>query len=254
MSEESELVATERRGHIFVITMQREAKRNAMNRELADALDAALNELDDDPSLWVGILQSSSVIFCAGSDLTANGDYKTERGGEYGIIRRRRKKPLVAAVEGQALGGGFEIVLSCDLVVASSRASFSLPEVSIGVLPTSAGLFRAPAALPLNVARELILTGEPLSADRAWSLGLVNVITEPNTALEGALQLAERICSNAPVSVAASLKAVNDLAAANDDAGWDRTAEALKTLSTSADAREGIAAFLEKRSPQWKGH
>jgi len=253
MSAPDELVARRREGRVLLITMQREAKRNAVDRAMADALDDALNELDDDPELWAGILASSGPVFCAGSDLTANGDYSTPRGGEYGIIRRRRTTPLIAAVEGPALGGGLEIVLACDLVVASSTATFGLPEVSIGVLPTSAGLFRAPNALPLNIARQLILTGEPIDADRAWSLGLVSTVTEPGGALDGALALGRRICANAPISVQASLRAINEIAAEGDELGWTRTLEAIDTLSTSADAREGIAAFLEKRPPRWTG-
>ena len=124
-------VETRREGNVLVIRMTREAKRNAVDRKMADALDAALNELDDDDSLWAGILTGGESIFCAGSDLRSNGDYVTDRGGEYGIIRRVRKKPLIAAVEGRALGGGLEIVLSCDLVVAATGSLFGLPEVSI---------------------------------------------------------------------------------------------------------------------------
>ena len=135
--------------------------------------------------LWAGVLTGTTDVFSAGSDLTAGGDYLTARGGEYGIIRRRRRKPLIAAVEGPALGGGLEIVLACDLVVAASTARFGLPEVSIGVVPTCAGLFRAPRALPLNVARQLILTGRPIDARRAYEVGFVNVLTEPGGALAG---------------------------------------------------------------------
>ena len=135
-----------------------------IDRAMADQLDEALNELDDDLELWAGVLTGTREMFSAGSDLTSGGDYVTERGGEYGIIRRQRRKPLIAAVEGFALGGGLEIVLSCDMVVASTEARFGLPEVSIGVIPTCAGLFRGPRALPRNVARQLILTGRPLDA------------------------------------------------------------------------------------------
>jgi enoyl-CoA hydratase/carnithine racemase len=251
--EPDELVATRREDHVAVIAMQRAAKRNAVDRALADALDTALNELDDDDALWVGVLTGTGEVFSAGSDLTAGGDYVTERGGEYGIIRRRRRKPLIAAVEGPALGGGLEIVLSCDLVVASRTARFGLPEVAIGVVPTCAGLFRAPRALPLNVARQLILTGRPLDATRAYEVGIANVLTEAGGALEGALVLAREICANAPVSVQACLAAVNDAAARDDEAGWQRTQEALAAAAASPDAREGVAAFLEKRAPVWTG-
>jgi enoyl-CoA hydratase/carnithine racemase len=247
------LVHTRRHEHTFVISMQREAKRNAINRELADAIDAALDELDDDPDLWAGVLTGTGSVFSAGSDLTAGGDYVTARGGEYGIIRRRRNKPLVAAVEGPAFGGGLEIVLACDLVVASSSARFGLPEVTIGVVPTCAGLFRAPRAFPLNVARELILTGRPISADRAYAIGFVNRLTEPGEALTGALELCAAITANAPLSVQGCLQAINDRLADDDQRGWDVTTEAMARMQGSDDAAEGVKAFLEKRPPNWTG-
>jgi enoyl-CoA hydratase len=248
-----DLVGRHRDGHVLVIALQRTEKRNAINRAMADALDDALNELDDDPDLWAGVLTGSADVFSAGSDLTAGGDYHTQRGGEYGIIRRRRRKPLVAAVEGPALGGGLEIVLACDLVVAARTARFGLPEVSIGVVPTCAGLFRAPRALPLNVARQLILTGRPMEAPRAYEIGFVNVLTEPGKAVPEALSLAQQICANAPVSVQSCLAAVNGVMAAGDELGWQETDQALRAATNSADAREGGAAFLEKRPPVWTG-
>jgi enoyl-CoA hydratase/carnithine racemase len=247
------LVSARREGRVLLVAMERTAKRNAIDRAMADALDAALSELDDDPELWAGVLTGTPDVFSAGSDLTAGGDYVTERGGEYGIIRRRRRKPLIAAVEGPALGGGLEIVLACDLVVASTAASFGLPEVRIGVVPTCAGLFRGPRALPLNVARQLIVTGRPVDARRAYEVGFVNVLTEPGAAADGALRLAQEIGTNAPVSVQACLDAVNTLAAAGDDLGWEQTAAALGAAAASADAREGVRAFLEKRPPLWSG-
>jgi enoyl-CoA hydratase len=249
----SHLVDLDVRGHVAVLSMRREAKRNAVDRALADAIDEGLNRLEDDPDLWVGILTGTPVVFSAGSDLSAKGDNKTERGGEYGIIRRRRRKPLIAAVEGYALGGGFEIVLSCDLVVAASDVTFGLPEVARGVLPTSGGLFRAPQGLPLNVAREMILTGERIDAPRAERLGLVNLITEPGRAVEGALALAEKIVANAPLSVQACVDAVGRIVGAGDEAGWAATGEAMRSLSGTADTQEGVRAFLEKRAPVWTG-
>jgi enoyl-CoA hydratase/carnithine racemase len=233
--------------------MARPAKRNAVDRALADELEEALNELDDDEDLWVGILTGSSDVFSAGSDLTAQGDYVTSRGGEYGIIRRERRKPLIAAVEGPALGGGLEIVLACDLVVASETARFGLPEVRIGVVPTCAGLFRGPRALPVNVARELILTGRPIDAKRGYEVGLVNVVAEAGGALEAALALAHEICANSPVSVQACVAAVNAVLAESDPIGWRETEGAMRTVAASVDAREGVAAFLEKRPPKWTG-
>jgi enoyl-CoA hydratase len=254
MSEEAAPLVTRRRdGRVSVISMERSNKRNAIDRGMADALDAALNELDDDHDVWVGVLTGTGDVFSAGSDLTAGGDYVTSRGGEYGIIRRSRRKPLIAAVEGAALGGGLEIVLACDLVVASGAAQFGLPEVRIGVVPTCAGLFRAPRALPLNLARQLILTGRPIDAPRAFEVGLVNVLTEPGMALDAALSLAQQICDNAPISVQACLAAVNSVIATDDDLGWQQTERALSAAAESADAREGVTAFLEKRPPLWIG-
>lgn len=231
----------------------REGKRNAINREVTDGIDEALSRLDDDADLWVGILTGTASVFSAGSDLTSRGDYVTERGGEYGVIRRLRRKPLIAAVEGPAFGGGLEVVLACDLVVASTSARFGLPEVSIGALPTCAGLFRTHHSLPANLARELILTGDPIGAERAQAAGLVNVLAEPGHALGRAIELAERICRNAPLSVQASLVAFNTFQQSNDAAGWHLTREAQEALAGTHDLEEGIRAFLEKRPPRWTG-
>jgi enoyl-CoA hydratase/carnithine racemase len=254
VSEAAEsLVRAERTGRLLVVRMCRESKRNAVNRQLTDELDAAFNLLEDDDRLRAGVLTGTGSMFCAGSDLTAGGDYCTERGGEYGLIRRQRRKPLIAAVEGPALGGGMELVLACDLVVASKTARFGLPEVSRGVVASSGALFMAPRSLPANLARQLLLTGEPIDADRGYSAGLVNVVTEPGGAEVAAVALGERICANAPVAVQASLVAVNRWLAAADEFGWQVTADALASIGASRDYREGIAAFVEKRPPRWTG-
>ncbi len=245
-------VEVRREDHLLILSMQRVSKRNAIDRSMADALDAALNELDDDDSLWAGIITGTDAMFSAGSDLTCNGDYVTDRGGEYGLIRRVRRKPLIAAVEGFALGGGFEIVLACDLVVASREARFGLPEVSIGVIPTCAALFRAPNALPLNLARELILTGDPIDAERAHAAGLVNRLTEPGAALPEAVRLAERILRNAPLSVQGCLAAVNEWSAREEGLGWRLTGRTFEGIRGTEDVREGVRSFLEKRPPEWQ--
>jgi enoyl-CoA hydratase/carnithine racemase len=246
----SEVVRTERRGHVLILSIEREAKRNAVNQEIADGIDAGLRHLDDDPDLWVGVLTGTPTVFSAGSDLTGHGA-GTPDGGEYGMIRRDRRKPLIAAVEGIALGGGLEIVLACDLVVAARDARFGLPEVRRGLLPTCGALFRAPRAMPLNLARELILTGDPITAERAYAAGFVNVVSEPGDALRDAVAMAERICESAPLSVQACLRAVNDLVADDDGDGWDATAAALQSLVGTRDMAEGVQAFFEKRPPEW---
>src|SRR5262245_56221031 len=233
--------------------MQREEKRNAVNRDLALGIDGALNQLDDDPDLWVGILTGTPKVFSAGTDLSGGENNSTERGGSYGIITRQRRKPLIAAVEGPALGGGLEIVLACDLVVASSTARFGLPEVTRGVLPTCAALFRGPRAMPVNIARELIFTGVPIDANRAYELGLANRVTEAGQAVDVALELAQQICVNAPLSVQACLKAVNDVLGVNDDLGWHATRDAIGAISGTHDMAEGVQAFFERRTPEWTG-
>ena len=246
-------VRTERRDHVLVITMTREAKRNAIDGAMTLALDAALNELDDDPSLWVGVITGGPRMFCAGTDMAATSGSPTERGGVYGVVGRTRAKPLVAAVEGVAFGGGFEVVMACDLVVAADDARFGLPEVKRGLVATSGALFRASRVLPLNVAKELLLTGAELSPADAHRLGLVNRITAPGQALDAALDLATAIATNAPIAVQQSLRVVDELTSGDDEAGWAATTEARRVIGASDDAKEGVAAFFERRPPRWTG-
>jgi len=249
-------VGTETHNRVLVVTIRREEKRNAIDDELADGISDALDRLDDDPELWVGVLTGTATVFSAGSDLARTGSESsaaTPRGGEYGVIRRDRVKPLIAAVEGPALGGGFEIVLACDLVVASRTASFGLPEVKRGLVPTCGGLFRTSRALPLNVAKEMLLTGDRLDPERAYALGLVNVLAEPGAAVEAALALADRICAAGPVGARASLHALEQTVAERDALGWSATVAATDTIRQSDDMREGVLAFFEKREPRWTG-
>jgi enoyl-CoA hydratase/carnithine racemase len=248
-------VLTEQHERVLVVRIEREEKRNAIDQAVADGIGAALDRLDDDPELWVGVLTGTSTVFSAGSDLASSrtGSARTERGGEYGVIRRDREKPLIAAVEGPALGGGFEIVLACDLVVASRTASFGLPEVKRGLVPTCGGLFRTPRAVPLNVAKEMLLTGDRLSPERAYALGLVNVLSEPGDAVADALALAARICAVGPVGARASLRALERTVAERDELGWEATVTATGAITASDDIREGMAAFFEKREPRWTG-
>lgn len=242
-----------RHGRVLVISLDREHKRNAVDQQISDGIEAALDVLENDPDLWAGILTGTSTVFSAGTDLSAGYSPKTERGGQYGIIRRARTKPLIAAVEGLALGGGFEIVLACDLVVAARGARFGLPEVRRGLLANCGAVFRAPRALPLNVARELLVTGDPVDAERLHGLGVVNRLADPGRALDAALELAERICENSPTAVSQTLQAVERAVTADDDLGWQATEDAFRIVTASADAREGLTAFLEKRPPRWTG-
>lgn len=246
-------VATERRGPVLVVTMTRHDKRNAIDGAMTAALDEALNLLDDDPDLWVGVVTGGPDMFCAGTDMAATSGPPTERGGVYGVVGRTRRKPLIAAVEGVAYGGGFEVVMACDLVVAASNARFGLPEVKRGLVATSGALFRAARVLPLNVAKELLLTGADLAPRRAHELGLVNVVTEPGGALTEALVLADAMATNAPIAVQQSLRVVDALASATDDDGWALTRVARRIIGESDDAEEGVKAFFEKRPPRWSG-
>jgi enoyl-CoA hydratase len=247
-------VTTERHDRILLVRIEREAKRNAIDAETTAGLDAALNELDDDPELWAGILAGTPTAFSAGTDLVAGAGEPTARGGNYGVVRRDRRTPLIAAVDGLAYGGGFEIVLACDLVVAARTARFALPETLRGLVANCGALFRGPRALPRNVATEMVLTSAPLDAERAWSLGLVNRLTEPGGAVAGAFELAAQVCVAGPVAQTESLRAMAEAHAELDAAGWAATERASAANMASADAAEGIAAFREKREPRWTNH
>lgn len=244
-------VRVSQRGALLTIQLDREHKRNAIDQETTQGIDAALNRLEDDPSLRVGLLTGTTNVFSAGTDLKDGTGGPTARGGEYGIIRRTRNKPLIAAVEGVAFGGGFEIALACDLIVAARGARFALPEVQRGVVAASGALFRAIRGLPHHVAKELLLTGAELSAERAHHFGLVNQLAEDGEALEVATTLGNRLLTASPVSLAATMRAIDTQLAAIDALGWQATAAAVEQVTTGPDLAEGIAAFFERRTPNW---
>lgn len=246
-------VRTIRHERVLIIGLDRPAKRNAINAAVTRGLDEALNLLEDDDELWCGVLAGGPEVFCAGADLAEGPGQPTERGGIAGIMSRVRPKPLVAAVEGVALGGGFELVLACDLVVASRAASFGFPEVRRGLLPDFGGVFRAPRVLPANVARELLLTGDPIDAERAERLGLVNRLVEPGAALDVALGLAARICANAPLAVRESLALAQREINGDESEDWAASHAALDRLLVTEDLAEGVQAFFGRRDPVWRG-
>ncbi len=240
-------VTSVRDGSTLVITLDRPEKRNAIDHDMAMALDRELGVLATDDELRCGVLCATGSVFSAGTDLFDPRDKTTPDGGEYGLLRRRRDKPLIAAVEGAALGGGFEILLACDLVVASVHATFGLPETRRGVVATGGGLFRAQQVLPRNVVLELLLAGPPLEATRAPELGVVNRLVEPGAAVDAALELAAEIAEGGPVATALTLGVVRDFTAGQEYLGWALTAAAREKILDSPEAIEGRAAFAERR-------
>ncbi len=245
-------------GHVAIITLNRPEAKNAVNGEVARRMEAAVDRLEEDDALWVGILTHTGNVFCAGADLKAiNAGQATElataRGGFAGFVERERTKPVIVAAEGPALAGGCELALAADLIVASTAARFGLPEVKRSLVAAGGGLFRLPRAIPRNVAMEMALTGEPISAERASELGLVNRLSEPGQALADALALAGQITANAPVAVRESRKVVMAAATATDQELWDMSIAGIATAMSSEDLGEGLMAFLEKRPPVWTG-
>ena len=250
-------------GRIAVITLNRPEARNAINGEVAIAMEAAIDKMEEDDEVWVGVLRANTEgqerpVFCAGADLKAinsgqGATLTTTKGGFAGLVYRDRKKPLIAAVDGLATAGGCEIVLACDMVVASSRSSFGLAEAKRNLIAGAGGLYRLPHAIGRNVAMELILTGEPLAAERAHELGLVNQLVEPGQAYDAAMALAGQVTAAAPMAVWESRKVV--LASTYEDEATLRkmTNEAFGRVMGSEDLKEGLTAFIEKRPPNWQG-
>ena len=256
--ELTEAVTFEVRGHYAIITINRPQARNAINGAVANGIEAGIDKLEETDDLWVGILTGVPPVFSAGADLKEinSGNaaaLQTERGSFAGIVRREREKPIIAAVDGPALAGGTEIVLSCDLVVASTSATFGIPEVKRSLVAGAGGLFRLGRKIPFNVAMECTLTGDPISAERAHHFGLVNVLCDDGKALDEAMTLADRVCANAPVAVRESRKVVLAATHADDEVGWRMSMEGMAKAMRSADFSEGLTAFIEKRPPNWTG-
>jgi enoyl-CoA hydratase len=257
-----EVVLTEKRDRVLLITLNRPEARNAVNGALANALEAAIDQMEDDDDVWVGVLQANTEgqerpVFCAGADLKAinagNERLDTDRGDFAGYVYRERRKPVIVAVDGLATAGGCEIVLASDLVVASTRSAFGLAEVKRNLVAGAGGLFRLPRAVGQAAAMEMILTGEPIDAERAYNLGLVSRLVEPGQATEEALRLAGQITAAAPMAVWESRKVVLAAAYESDETLKAMTRQALGTVMRSEDIKEGLTAFIEKRPPSWKG-
>lgn len=252
------MVDYEERGRVAVITINRPEARNAVNGAVATGIEAAVDRLEDDPERWAGVLTGEGAVFSAGADLKAiaggqAGELATRKGGFGGLTQRERVKPLIAAVGGPALAGGCELALACDLIVASRNAAFGLPEVKRALVAAAGGLFRLPRAVPFNVAMEVALTGEPLSAERAYEVGLVNRLVDEGQALAEAVALAERICANAPLAVQETRRIVLAAHTADDETLWRMSVEGLGRMMTTEDFAEGPRAFIEKRPPNWTG-
>jgi enoyl-CoA hydratase len=249
-------------GHTAVITINRPEARNAVNRDVAEGMEAAIDRLEEDDEAWLGIITGARTekgwIFSAGADLKAMstdpGGMVTKKGGFAGLVQRERTKPIIAAVDGPALAGGTEIVLACDLVVASRTAVFGIPEVKRNLVAGAGGLFRLGRKLPRNVAMELALTGRlDFPAERAHHFGLVNELCDEGGALDAAKALAGLIAENAPLAVRESRKIVIEAADQPEEAGWKLSGEGMAKLFGTEDFTEGLTAFAEKRPPVWKG-
>jgi enoyl-CoA hydratase/carnithine racemase len=251
------VVEMERREHIAVVTLNRPEARNAISPEVSQKMASLLDEIESDTALRAVVLTGRGEVFSAGADLkvVAQGranDIARGKGGFAGVVTRDFPKPIIAAVNGPALAGGFEIVLSCDLVVAADTARFGIPEVKRGLMAAAGGLIRLPKRVPLAIALELAMTGDPIDATRALQLGLVNAVVPADRVVPEAIALAERIGENSPIAVRNSRQLVREAAELSEEQGWARTLELMMPVFESGDSIEGATAFAEKRPPVWR--
>ena len=252
-------VERERRGQVEILTINRPEARNAINGGVSRAMSSIMDELAADDTCWVVVITGSGEkAFSAGMDLKAfaageAADIMGSSGGFAGLTAREFAKPIIAAVNGSALAGGFEIMLSCDLVVAAAHATFGIPEAKRGLIAGAGGLIRMPKRLPMAIALELAMTGDPIDAERALALGLVNKVVPSEDLLTEATALADRIAANAPMAVRYSKDVMKRAAEVSESEGWEINAQAVREVFSSADAMEGPVAFAEKRAPNWQG-
>lgn len=253
----TELVKVDIQDQVLIITLNHPEARNAINHETALQLAAALDELDNNPEIVVGILTGANNTFCSGMDLKSfakdgKRPYVGDRGFA-GICERPPRKPLIAAIEGYALAGGLEIAMSCDMMIAAETAKFGVPETKCGIVPGSGGLLRLPARVPYVVAMELIITGDMFSAEQAANWGLINRVVPDGQALQGALDLASRIKENGPLAVQTAKKVIAESRDWSQQHMFDLQRPRIDHVFVSADAKEGATAFAEKRKPVWQG-
>jgi enoyl-CoA hydratase len=241
---------------ILTVTLNRPKARNAANKALAEGVAAAMDRLDSDDSIRVAILTGAGGTFCSGMDLKAfvTGETPNVEGrGFAGLTEATPRKPLIAAVEGYALAGGLELAISCDLIVAADDAKFGIPEVKRGLAAAAGGLIKLPRQIPKRLAMELALTGDFISAQRAYDIGLINEVVPTGTALAAAKALAARIVANGPLAVAISKQVVLQSEDWSADEMWQKQQDLTMPVFISEDAIEGSVAFAEKRAPNWKG-
>jgi len=251
----SEEVLTSEEDGILVVTINRPDAKNAMTKAAAEGIAAAMDRLDSDDNLRVGILTGAGGTFCSGMDLKGflRGESPSVEGrGFGGVVQQPPEKPLIAAVEGYALAGGLELMIACDLVVASAAAKFGIPEVKRGLVAAAGGVMMLPDQIPERIAMELALTGDFIDAPRAYELGLINRVTDGD-ALAGAKELAARIVANGPLAVKVSKQVIKQSRGWSMDERYKRQTQLIAPVFVSEDAREGAAAFAEKRAPNWKG-
>ncbi|MGA8258400.1 MAG: crotonase/enoyl-CoA hydratase family protein [Nocardioides sp.] len=256
MSDEKPAVLTEARDGVLIITINRPEAKNALNGAVARGIAAAVDELDASDELWVGVLTGAGGTFSAGMDLKAflTGDVPlVDDRGLGGITQRPPRKPLIGAVEGWAVAGGFELLLACDMVVAAETAKFGVPEVKRALVAGAGAAMLLPQRIPQAIALEMLLTGEPITAQRAAELGLVNRLTPEGGAVDGAVELARVIAANGPLAVAITKQVARSAPDWSFEEGWDKQSALMQPVFGSEDAIEGATAFAEKRAPVWKG-
>ena len=254
MSDAAEVI-TEAKGGVLIVTINRPEAKNAMNKAAAEAISAAMDRLEAEDDLRVAILTGAGGTFCSGMDLKGflRGESPSVPGrGFGGLSQWTPKKPVIAAVDGYALAGGMELALSCDLIVANVNSKFGIPEAKRGLAAAAGGLIKLPRQIPPRIAMELALTGDFIDAQRAYELGFINRIVE-GPAIDGAMELAARIAENGPLALIASKAIVRDSHEWTEAEMWDKQAAYIAPVFTSSDAREGAAAFAEKRKPNWQG-